>query len=115
MAPNNEVRTITEAQWAEAKRTFEKNLSEHHGMAQDKYDNIVELLEKWEELTAQQRREMSGGNYVYWQKRYMVTEAQGVKDLLMLESDGSKKIVSHRARMFDDIKLLVHIECELPC
>lgn len=41
----------------------------------------------------------------------MVTEAHGVKDLLMLESDGSRKIVSHRGRMFDDIQE-VHIESE---
>lgn len=95
----------------EARKTFEGSLSEEHGMHEAKFKTIVQLLEKWEQLTPKERRGISGGNHAYWQKKYMVTEAHGVKDLLMLESDGSRKIVSHRGRMFDDIQE-VHIESE---
>lgn len=40
----DEVRTITEAQWAEARKTFEGSLSEEHGMHEAKFKTIVQLL-----------------------------------------------------------------------
>lgn len=106
-----DVDTITAEQWEEAKRTFEESLPEENGMTVEKYNSIVHLLESWDQLTIAERREQSGGNHIYWKNKYKVTEAQGVKDLLILEADGSTKICSHRGRMFDDIKA-VHIESE---
>ncbi|KAL1529671.1 hypothetical protein AB1Y20_000612 [Prymnesium parvum] len=103
-----EVDTISSGQWAEAKKAFDEHYTHSHGMTEVKYHTIVQLLEKWEQLTPVERREVSGGNHVYWRNKYLVTEAQGVKDLLVREDDGSQKICSHRGRMFDDIKA-IHI------
>ena len=54
----------------------------------------MELLSTWEELTPAERRIKSGGNHVYWHKKYVVTEAQGVRELLITESEGDPKVSS---------------------
>ncbi|KAL1524561.1 hypothetical protein AB1Y20_019451 [Prymnesium parvum] len=72
-----EVDTISSGQWAEAKKAFDEHYTHSHGMTEVKYHTIVQLLEKWEQLTPVERREVSGGNHVYWRNKYLVTEAHG--------------------------------------
>ena len=58
--------------WEAAGEKFYKELPKDCGLPDEKYNKIKFLLEKWDELTASDRREMSGGNHIFWAKHYRV-------------------------------------------
>lgn len=112
-------------QWDAARAAFSESLEPTEGMPLQKYQQILELLGDWDNLTPFERREKAGGNQSYWYKKFALTVNGGKKELLMKEhaevvgKDGDReagveitsamKRCSHQERMWDDIKE-VHLE-----
>ena len=105
---------VDEAMWEAAGEKFYEQLPKDCGLSDEKYDKIKDLLENWEHYSAGQRREISGGNHVFWSKKYRVVgdrlcykqgvdggDEGGVEDALGIQQ------VSYCEQMFDDI-MTVH-------
>ena len=121
---------ITDEQWEAARVAFMANMSGNEGITKAKYDQIVEVLSGWDDMTPAERREKAAGNQSYWYKKYSVSTIGTNLELLMIETGGEKKAdtdgagdedveltaamkrCSHQDRMFEDIKA-VHMESEL--
>ena len=101
---------VDEAMWEAAGEKFYEQLPKDCGLSDEKYDKIKDLLENWDQYSAGQRREMSGGNHVFWSKKYRVVgdrlcykqgvdggDEGGVEDALGIQQ------VSYCEQMFDDI------------
>ena len=100
---------ISEAQWDAAREAFEEQLPLTAGLTVDKYDLIVDVLRRWEELTPGERRLMAGGNRKPIGTRSIALVARATTTRVLLhapESGGATMptVVSHQGRMFDDIK-----------
>ena len=67
---------VSEAQWDSAREIFYGKLGQDCGMAVEKYQRIKDLLCNWDTLSVPVRRERSGGNHVYWKKKYQVVGEQ---------------------------------------
>lgn len=101
---------VSDAMWEAAGEKFYRELPVDCGMADEKYSLIKNVLQTWDDLTAGDRREQSGGNHIFWQKRYRVVNDRlcyNVPDLA--ETGGEEdalevKQVSCCEVMFDDIK-----------
>ena len=102
---------VSEAQWDSAREIFYGKLGQDCGMAVEKYQRIKDLLCNWDTLSVPVRRERSGGNHVYWKKKYQVVGEQ----LCFTIPEGDEasegdvlsiKQVSHQESMFDDIKMI---------
>ena len=111
--------TVTDVQWDAARIAFKEGLQDTWGLQKEKYNQILNLLSDWDSLDPKERRELSGGNHVFWNKKYVVKEVNGVKEIYVkpTEGDGAVEVtkakrLSHRERMFDDIKQ-IHIESAL--
>ena len=63
---------VSDAMWEAAGEMFYKELPKDCGLPDEKYDKIKYVLENWDELTASDRCEMSGGNHIFWAKHYRV-------------------------------------------
>ena len=103
---------ISEAQWEMAGELFESKLNKDCGMTEEKYELVTELLSNWDEMSVAERRERSGGNHVYWRKKYQVVGGMlcyvSTDDASQAEAEDvlSVKQVSHQGSMFDDIKMI---------
>jgi hypothetical protein len=104
---------ISDEQWEEARRLFAESLPESAGMPVEKRDDILRLLDTWDDLSPSERREQSKGNHMYWDGKYMVVgdsatepavlcyKETGVTDITQV------KQVAAREELFDCI-LKVH-------
>ena len=93
-----------------------RNLRQHTqaakecGIPDEKYGIIKTVLEKWDEKSASERREMLGGNHIFWHNKYRVVDgclcyAAGEDE----DADALNiKQVSRFSTMYDDIKS-VHV------
>ena len=99
-----------EQQWAEARRLFEQQLSERNcgTLTKAKFDRIISLLTSWDTFTPAQRRDMSGGNHMYWNAKYAVAPGTTAEDTQLILRDGNKRVV-HQDDLFDAIKD-VHVQ-----
>jgi hypothetical protein len=74
---------ISAEQWEEARRLFEEKLPENLGMPLDKRDTILQMLDVWHDLSAKERRMMSGGNHIYWNAKYMVVGNPATEEAML--------------------------------
>ena len=122
-----QVGEITSVQWDAARLAFLASLDDKEGLSVGKYEQIIDVLQSWEDCTPKERREKAGGNHVYWYEKFRVSAVGGKTELLMQENapapaeggaegdvviTDAMKRCSHQDRMFDDIKQ-IHIESEL--
>ena len=96
---------VSDEQWAEAKRLFDAEVAKMNvsTLTKAKYDGILDLLLEWDSLTPLERRERSGGNNIYWSKKYVVAPGTDDEDGRLLLRDGNK-IVVHQEMLFQAIK-----------
>ena len=104
---------VSDAQWEEARRLFSESLPESAGMSVDKRNDILHLLDSWDDLSPGERREQSCGNHMYWVNKYMVFGNSATEQaVLCYKETGVTDItqVKHvvaREELFDSI-LKVH-------
>lgn len=120
---------ITDVQWDAARVAFMDSLDAKEGLLECKYEQIVDVLQTWDQCSPAERREKAAGNQAYWSKKYALSTVGDRVELLMRENtpeapvEGSQEVAdvtitaamkrcSHQNRMFDDIKA-VHVESEL--
>ena len=100
---------ISGEQWEEARRLFDEGLPENLGMPIDKRDTILHMLDVWHELSGTERKLMSNGNHIYWNRKYMVVgDADNEEGVLCFKESGETdatqvKQVCAREELFDCI------------
>ena len=74
---------ITPAQWASAKEAYYAPgyLEATEGLTLEKYNQIAELMRRWDDMTPGERRAFSGGNYQKWRSEYSVAKVGEVEEL----------------------------------
>ena len=82
---------ITDEQWKAARVTFMANMSGNEGITKAKYDQIVEVLSGWDDMTPAERREKAAGNQSYWYKKYSVSTIGTNLELLMIHLSDEEK------------------------
>ena len=65
---------VTEAMWEAAGEKFYEKLPVDCGLSDEKYSTIKSLLVNWDDLSPADRRDRSGGNHIFWSKKYQVVE-----------------------------------------
>ena len=65
---------VTEAMWEAAGEKFYEKLPIDCGLSDEKYSTIKSLLVNWDDLSPADRRDRSGGNHIFWSKKYQVVE-----------------------------------------
>ena len=107
---------ITPAQWAAAKQAYYAPgyLEATEGLSQEKYNQIAELMRRWDDMTPGERRAFSG-NYQKWRSEYSVAKVGGKEELQRCApltkaernagaTESVLKLTSHQGRMFEDVK-----------
>ena len=80
---------VSGEQWEEARRLFDEGLPESVGMPMDKRDTILHMLDVWHELSGTERKLMSNGNHIYWNRKYMVVgDADNEEGVLCFKESG---------------------------
>ena len=82
---------VIDEQWDEARRLFNERLRGRGSatLTKDKYDKILQLCDEWDELPPTKRKEISGGNHMYWRAKYMLAPGMADDDLhLLLRDEG---------------------------
>lgn len=65
---------VTDSMWEAAGEAFYEKLPKDCGMSDEKYELVKSLLSNWDEMTPGDRREQSGGNHIFWAKKYEVID-----------------------------------------
>ena len=102
--------------WKSAREKFYASIPKECGMSDEKHELIKKLLEKWDDKSAAERREMSGGNHIFWRDKYRVIDGRlcyaagdAAGDAAGEDEDALNiKQVSCVSTMYDDIKS-VHV------
>ena len=66
-----QVGEITSVQWDAARLAFLASLDDKEGLSVGKYEQIIDVLETWEDCTPAERRE--NGNHVYWYQKFTLS------------------------------------------
>ena len=105
--------TITDEQWAAAQDAFDEQLNSIIGgksMPDDKYELVVNILDKWDEMSNSERRAMSG-NAHYWKNKYSIFRTCSDDEGQLVEA-ATAKIVVKQSQLFEAIKEVhIHSVC----
>ena len=98
--------------WRSAREKFYASIPKECGLPDEKHELIKKLLETWDDKSAAERREMSGGNHIFWRDKYRVIDGHlcyAAGDAAGEDEDALNiKQVSCVSTMYDDIKS-VHV------
>ena len=97
---------VSDEQWTEARRLFDEQVSARDDsttLTKARYHTIMDLLKSWDDLTPTERKELSGGNHMYWRAKYAVAPGMTDDDCHLIYRDGNKRVV-HKDNLFDAIK-----------
>ena len=65
-----------DAQWVACEEAFINAQPAKEGMTTERYEQIKDVLARWDDLTPAERRELSGGNQAHWYKKYSYLETE---------------------------------------
>lgn len=108
------MRTVSDAQWAAAQKSFYEQIDGMEGRAKsmddDKHALIMSILDTWDEMSSSERRERSG-NAHFWRNKYIVSRVSPESNGELLEASSNKLVVKH-SDLFEVIKTVhVHSTC----